>query len=153
MTKNLVMAAVNWDKEDNFNKQPCEITHSHLNALIAAINSCGVCFQVWEKKDADGSRSGTFDFTSLMGSDKKLLLNHLPENLHGVIRSNSAFTVIKIWQVCRFIENDFLLGSCMLFWHIIYVYMTRNLYISIFVVSYFVFSVLVKISIYKFIHI
>ena len=44
------MAAVNWDKEDNFNKRPCEITHSYLNALIAAINSCGVCFQVWEKK-------------------------------------------------------------------------------------------------------
>ena len=65
------------------------------------------------KKDADGSRSGTFDFTSLMGNDKKLLLNHLPEKLHGVIRSNSASTVIKIWQVCRFIENDFLLGSCM----------------------------------------
>ena len=105
------MAAVNWDKEDNFNKRPCEKTPSHLNALIAAINSCGVCFQVWAKKDANGSRSGTFDFTSLMGSDKKLLLKHLPEKLHGVIRSNSAATVIKIWQVHRFIENDFLLGS------------------------------------------
>lgn len=111
MTQNLVMAAVNWDKEDNFNKRPCEITPSHLNGLIAAINSCGVCFQVWEKKDANGRRSGTFDFTSLMGSDKKLLLKHLPEKLHGVIKPNSAATVINIWQVHRFIESDFLLCS------------------------------------------
>ncbi|CAB3980515.1 Hypothetical predicted protein [Paramuricea clavata] len=69
-----ITAAINWDKADNMNKCPCERTTAHLDALIGAINNCRVCFQVWEKKDTDGKRSGTYDFTSLMGNDKKLLL-------------------------------------------------------------------------------
>jgi hypothetical protein len=99
LTKNLVTAAINWDKADNMNKRPCERTTAHLDALIGAINNCGVCFQVWEKKDADGKRSGTYDFTSLMGNDKKLLLKHLHEKLPGVIKSDASASVINIWKV------------------------------------------------------
>ena len=32
----------------------------------------------WEKLNADGRNSGIYDFTSLMGSDKKILLEMLP---------------------------------------------------------------------------
>jgi hypothetical protein len=89
-------------------RHPLPVTHhprkipadcAHLDALIGAINNCGVCFQVWEKKDADGKRSGTYDFTSLMGNDKKLLLKHLHEKLPGVIKSDASASVIKIWKV------------------------------------------------------
>ena len=58
-----------------------------------------VCFSVWEKKKADGKGSGTFDLTSLMGSDKKLLLAHLPDKLEGVISPEGGNTVIKLWKV------------------------------------------------------
>ena len=87
------------DKEENHNKVPSLRTDAHLNALVKCINSCGVCFSVWEKKNADGNGSGTFDFTSLMGLDKKLLLEHLPANLEGVIRPEGSNTVTKLWKV------------------------------------------------------
>lgn len=95
---NLVQEAVEWDKEENHNKAPSLRTDAHLNALVKCINSCGVCFSVWEKKNADGKGSGTFDFTSLMGSDKKLLLEHLPAKLEGVIRPEGSNTVTKLWK-------------------------------------------------------
>ena len=88
-----------WDKEDNHNKAPSLRADAHLNALVKCINSCGVCFSVWEKKNADGKGSGTFDFTSLMASDKKLLLEHLPAKLEGVIKPKGSNTVTKLWKV------------------------------------------------------
>ena len=33
----------------------------HLRKLAETINSCGVTFNVWEKKNADGKGSGTVD--------------------------------------------------------------------------------------------
>jgi hypothetical protein len=99
LTRYLVTAAINWDKEDNFNKRPCERTNMHLEALITAVNNCGVCFKVWEKQNADGGGSGTYDFTSLMGGDKKLLLKYLPEKLEGVIKADLSENVINLWKV------------------------------------------------------
>jgi uncharacterized protein involved in copper resistance len=94
-----VTAAINWNKSENFNKPPCKRTNLHLDSLIAAINSCGVSFKVWEKKNANGGASGTYDFTSLMGTDKKLLLKNLPEKLDGVVKADSSETVINLWKV------------------------------------------------------
>lgn len=37
------------------------------------IRSCGIGFEIWEKTNADGKGSATFDLTSLLGNDKKLL--------------------------------------------------------------------------------
>jgi len=71
-----------------------------MQDLVKAIVSCGVSFSVWEKQDADGKGSGLYDFTSLMGSDKKLLLQHLPAKLKGVVKPDVCDTVIKIWKVC-----------------------------------------------------
>ncbi|CAB4001860.1 Hypothetical predicted protein, partial [Paramuricea clavata] len=61
-------------------------------------HSCGVSFKVWEKNNANGGASGTYDFTSLMGTDKKLLLKNLPEKLDGVVKTDSSETVINPWK-------------------------------------------------------
>ncbi|CAB4023222.1 Hypothetical predicted protein [Paramuricea clavata] len=53
---------------------------------------------MWEKKDGDGKGSGIHHFTSLMGSDKKLLLRTLPDKLPGVIRPETSATVVKLWK-------------------------------------------------------
>ena len=91
--------AISRDKKDNLHKAPRNRTATHLNSLVKAICSCGVSFSVWEKKNADGSGSGTHDFTSLMGTDKKLLLEKLPAKLDGIIGPTTSSTVIKIWKV------------------------------------------------------
>jgi len=100
LTKNLILRALEWDRKDNLNKPASQRTDKHLQDLVKAIVSCGVSFSVWEKQDADGKGSGLYDFTSLMGSDKKLLLQHLPAKLKGVVKPDVCDTVIKIWKVC-----------------------------------------------------
>lgn len=96
MTRHLVMAAVNWDKKDNFNKPPSQRSTIHVDALIATFNSCGICFNIWEKLNADGKGSGIMDFTSLMGKDKKLLLQKLPDKLDGIIQPEGSSKVIQL---------------------------------------------------------
>lgn len=66
---------------------------------MQAINSCGVCFSVWEKKNADGKGTATYDYTSVMGSDKKLLIERLPAKLKGVLKPQTSNTFIKLWKV------------------------------------------------------
>ena len=74
----------------------------HLRKLAETINSCGVTFNVWEKKNADGKGSGTVDWTSLMDDEKRKLLKLLPDKLveqTDGIHQGTAPTAIKIWRV------------------------------------------------------
>lgn len=43
----------------------------HRDKLQTKIRSCGIGFEIWEKTNADGKGSATFDLTSLLGNDKK----------------------------------------------------------------------------------
>ena len=52
---NIIEDAMQWDDEESHvtgNKRV------HLDKLIEAINSCGVSFSVWEKRNADGKVLG-----------------------------------------------------------------------------------------------
>ena len=64
------------------------------------INSLGITFSVWEKSNADGKGSGTYDWTSLIDSDKKKLLHLLPTQLESrdILFPETKETVIKIWR-------------------------------------------------------
>ena len=66
LTNNLIEEALARDQKENLNKPPSQRTSKHLDSLKAAINSCGVSFNVWEKKNADRKGTGCDDFTSLM---------------------------------------------------------------------------------------
>ena len=65
------------------------------------MRSCGVSFDIWEKTNVDGKGSGTYDFTSLVGNDKKQLLRELPSKLSGVLEPSTSDTVTKIWENFR----------------------------------------------------
>ena len=123
---NLIQEAVEWDKEDNQDKQPCLRKKIHLEALVKCINSCGVCFSVWEKRNADGKGSATFDYTSLMGSDKKKLLQHLPSKLGEVIRPKTSDTVTKLWKVHNIQMHILIIyiGVIFLQIHVYYIFLT-----------------------------
>ncbi len=95
----MVTEALSRDKKDNLNKAPCNRTSTHLDNLICAFRSCGISFNVWEKTDADGRGSGIYDFTSLVGADKKKLLEILPSKLDGVITPATSVTIITLWKV------------------------------------------------------
>jgi hypothetical protein len=95
---NLVQEALQWDKRDNWGEKASEQNSVHVNHLIDVIRSCGVSFDIWEKTNADKKGSGLYDFTSLLGSDKKKLLKKLPEKLDGVIPPLCESTVKTLWE-------------------------------------------------------
>ena len=58
LLSNLIEDAMEWDDKDDFLKKKGEPKSVHLQKLIGVINSCGITFSIWEKKDADGKGSG-----------------------------------------------------------------------------------------------
>jgi len=66
--------------------------------LQSTIRSCGVSFDIWEKTNADGKGTGHYDFTSLLGSDKKNLLSNFPEKHDACVHKDTSQTVIQIWN-------------------------------------------------------
>lgn len=99
---NLIEDAMEWDDREDFLKRRGETKGVHLRNLTQVINSCGVTFSVWEKKDGDGKGTGKMDWTSLMGDERKKLLKNLPAKLEASqdsINHDTAETVIKIWKV------------------------------------------------------
>jgi hypothetical protein len=54
------------------------------------------------RENANGAGSGTYDFTSLMGCAKKVLLKKLPSKLKDIIRLETSETVINLWKVITF---------------------------------------------------
>ena len=69
----------------------------HLDHLKDIIRSCGVSFDIWEKTNADAKGSGQYDFTSLLGPDKKKLLKELPHKIEGVIQPATENEVENLW--------------------------------------------------------
>lgn len=61
------------------------------------------------KKNADGSMSGTYDWTSLMGSEKKTLLQKLPDKLSQCLKPDTAHVIVKLrkyfYSVYSFISD------------------------------------------------
>ena len=88
-------------KKNDLNKKRGEKKGVYRERLQAAVRSCGVSFDIWEKTNADGKGSGTYDFTSLLGNDKKQLLRELPGKILSVVQTSTSNTVKKIWKDFR----------------------------------------------------
>ena len=99
------------DDKDDFFKKRGEPKGVHLAALIKLINSCGVTFAIWEKRDEAGKATGKKDWTSLMGDEKKKLLQNFPTKLEScvdVTHPDTLPTTIKLWKVGQTSEADLL---------------------------------------------
>ena len=70
----------------------------HQNRMLRAIKKCGITFNIWLKSDENGYATDKYDWTSLMGMDKKKLLKSLPQYFEEYISSATLSTVTKIWQ-------------------------------------------------------
>ena len=97
LVENLVNECLDWDHEDDLDKKRGEAKGAHLKNLIQVIRSCGVSFDVWEQKNSDGKASGKYDWTSLLGTDKKILLSDLPSKLQNTQRPETVSTVVEVW--------------------------------------------------------
>ena len=98
LIENLIRDALEWDQKENKRKKKGQQKNTHLKNLQTTIRSCGISFDIWEKTNADGKGSGQYDFTSLLGSDKKKLLRELPGKLNGVIQPDTLEVVKNLWE-------------------------------------------------------
>lgn len=80
---NIVQDAMQWYDKETWITGKKKV---HLDKLIQAINSCGVSFLFLEKGNADGKGSGTGEWTSLLGYDRKTLLKNLPRKLEPLFQ-------------------------------------------------------------------
>lgn len=98
--KNLILEVMQKDSSIDIGKKSKEEKGIYLKKLIKTINDLGVSFSVWEKMNADGKGSGSYDWTSLVGSEMKKLLKTLPGKLKDleVLHPETQDTVIKIWE-------------------------------------------------------
>ena len=63
-----------------------------VTRLLKVINSCGVSFTIRIKKDE-------FEFTSLIGNDKKKLLDNLPYKMSSCQPPEYYTIVQELWKV------------------------------------------------------
>ncbi len=103
LINNLIEDVLEWDKKEDLGKKKSDDSRSvHLRNFINTVRSCGVSFHVWEKTNADGKGSGSYDFTSLLGNDRKKLLQELPPKLTSeVIHENTSERVASLWENFR----------------------------------------------------
>ena len=99
LERNLINDALQRDAKDNHDKAPSARKDTHLRKLVEGINSCGVSFSVWEKRNADGKGSGVHDWTSMVGNEKKKVLSNLPEKFPQILDPQHCETICQIWKV------------------------------------------------------
>ncbi len=96
LIRNLISKLVIQEVELKVLGQPAQ---NYLQMLEMAVRETGVTFRVWEKRSADGKPSGKYDYTSLMGNDKKILRN-LPSHFGSfILDTEVATTMSNIWIV------------------------------------------------------
>ena len=96
LIRNLVWEIVDATRRSTHTTTP---TTTPFTSLVSAIQQCGVCFRVWERRDADGKPSGKYDWTSLMGEDMKVL--RLLPTQFNTLRADICQTMESIWKVMR----------------------------------------------------
>ena len=99
LERNIINDAIARDVKDNLNRAPSERKNQHVQNVVDAINACGVSFCVWQKKDANGKLSGIYEWTSLVGNEKKKFLANLPAQFPNFLEEHVSGTVSQIWKV------------------------------------------------------
>ena len=86
------------DAVEDFEKPRGQPKGIFLNRLVKAIDGLGISFSIWNKRNADGPESQVKEFTSLLGTQTKKLLNELPSKLNEFLHPDTCATVKKIWD-------------------------------------------------------
>lgn len=79
---------------DNKGKPTSQQKQTHLDTLLDTARSLGVSLNVW--KSAETKK---YEWTSLLGREKRILLKKLPEKFDKILPPERAPTIQKLWNV------------------------------------------------------
>ena len=91
LIENLITQAVELDIKATRKKHD-PLSGATLQKLQGMIQSCGVSFQIWKKKD----NSNTLDWISLGRADKRKVLSQLPGHLPKILPPNSSLCITQL---------------------------------------------------------
>ena len=114
LLQNLIDEVLERDDTADFTKSKDQEKGVFISKLVKTINDLGISFAIWNKKNADDSQSQEKHFTSLLGSQKKKLLNELPSLFSESLYPDTCNTVQNIWTDFKDLYNrisDFQLCS------------------------------------------
>ena len=97
LLQNVIDEVREQDAVKDFDKPRGQPKGTYLAKLVKAINDLGISFSLWNKRNADGSESQVKEFTSLLGSQKKKLLNEFPSKVHEFLYPETCTTIRQIW--------------------------------------------------------
>lgn len=102
LLRNLIEDARNLDQKNEIQGG----NSKNLEDLVLKIRECGVTFSVWAPKD----KGGEIEWTSLTGSEYKLLFENLPRKFFFLIHSDTHDDTVKLWTefyyIYKFICNE-----------------------------------------------
>ena len=98
MKETLFKAQLAGDKKAEFFNTNLE-KGIYQHKLCSAIKKCGVSFNIWQKPDENGNSTDKYDWTSLMGTDKKKVLEKLSHTFPDFLPPDTVDTVTQIWKV------------------------------------------------------
>ena len=102
-------------KVENLNRPSREKASIHLQDFLATVHSLGVSFSIYHKDK--------WEWTSLLGGEKHLLLRKLPEHFHKLLPEDKVEVTKNLWIVSIHV---FFSTKCSLLW-----VRTSNIYFSI----------------------
>lgn len=82
----------------NFNKPPREKANIHLPEFLSTVHSNSVSFTNYH--------TDKWEWTSLLGSEKRLLLRKLPNHFHKVLQEDKVEGTKNLWIVRRTISTN-----------------------------------------------
>ncbi len=105
MFQNVFDEVLERDAVEDFDKPKGHPKGVLLKKFVEDINDLGVPFSVWQK-----ATDGSLEYTSLVGAQKKILLEKLPlKKLPNYLHPETVDTVVKIWgdfkEFCDFISD------------------------------------------------
>eukprot|EP00731_Ephydatia_muelleri_P034384 Em0057g16a len=93
LIENLISYAVELDIRAT-RKQTDLLQGATLKKVQASIQSCGVSFQIWKKKE----KPGELDWTSLGGAQKRKVLSLLPAQFPNILPPETCQRVAQLWK-------------------------------------------------------
>ena len=97
LLRNLILYADSRDHASHEHREEA----NNLWQLEQAIHSCGVSFQIWQKREPTGKPiSGSYDWTALTGKHKLQVLKMLPEKMSVLMPASISPRVVALWLPC-----------------------------------------------------
>ena len=91
LERNVVLEVVEWDAAEGLTSLS---KGSHLKSFLEVVKRLGITFTVWESRKVGKN----VEFTSLMGPDKRTLLEILPQYFEEILLPETCGEIKWLWE-------------------------------------------------------